>query len=213
MFIIYKGMKLKAKLLNLTGFLIICTGFLYFGVAATFLWMLFTGNNIPNEAGLHGLLAFTSIAPGIVCAMYLGSELLAPKKKKIIAGIYSIIAVIFEVILYICPKCALNFTNEDSSTDLIDSSFVLSYPLFIFVAAFLFSVLVFCGFGFLIKAQQASGDLRMKFRLLSLGFIIFVISGALDALVAPGVLLIFARIGMITYAWLLYFGLKPPKTM
>ena len=211
LFFIYKAKKLDAKLLYLTGLLIISTGLLYLGASATFLCMLFTGKNIPNETGVHGLLSFTSIAPGIVCGMYLGSELLAPKKKKIIVGIYAIIAVVFEIILYICPRCALKFTNEDSSTDLIDSSFVLLYPTFIFVVVFLISILVFCGIGSLIKAQQASGDLKKKFRFLSLGFTIFVISGALDALVAPGIWLIFIRLGMITYAWLLYFGLKPAK--
>ena len=213
LFFIYKAKKLNAKLLYLTGILIICSGLLYLGASITFICMLSTGRNIPNETGILGLLNSTSIAPGIVCGIYLGSELLAPKKKKIIVGIYAILAVIFEVLLYSCPRCALTFKYEDSTTELIDSNFALSYPTFIFVFAFLISVLLFCGIGFLIKAQQASGDLRKKFRLISLGFIIFVISGIMDGLIAPGIWLIFVRIGMITYAWLLYFGLKPEKTM
>ena len=212
-FFLYKAKKLEAKLLSFAGVLIICTGLLYLGASATFLWMLFTGNNIPNETGIHGLLSFTSIAPGIICGIYLGCELIIPKRKKLIVGIYAVLGIIFEIILYSCPKCALTFTNENSKEDLIDSSFVLLWPTFIFVVIFLLSILIFCGIGFLIKAQQASGDLRKNFRFIALGFIIFVISGALDALLAPGFWLIPVRIGMIVYALLLYMGLKPAKNI
>ena len=212
-FFIYEAKRLDAKLLNYAGLLIICTGLFYLGASATFLWLFFTGRNIPNETGINGLLSFTSVAPGIICAMYLGSELLVPKKKKIIVGIYAVIGIIFEILIYACIKCALEFRNETSTTELIDSSFKWGYPAAWIVVLFLISVLIFCGIGFLIKAQQVSGDLKKNFRYISLGFIVFVISGALDALLAPGIWLIPVRIGMITYAILLYIGLKPAKSI
>lgn len=212
-FLIFKAKKLEAKLLNYAGLLIICTGLFYLGGSATFLWLLITGRNIPNETGVHGLLSFTSVAPGIICAIYLGSELLAPEKKKILVSIYAVIGIIFEIFLYACPRCALNFVNENSTEEVIDSNFILLYPTFIIVVFSLISVLIFCGIGFLIKAQQVSGDLKKSFRFISLGFIIFIVSAAFDALLAPGIWLIPVRIGMMAYAMLLYIGLKPAKTI
>ena len=212
-FFIYEAKRLDAKLLNYAGLLVICTGLFYLGASITFLFLLFTGSNMPNETGVHGLLSFTTIAPGIICRIYLGSELLAPDKKKIIVGIYAILGILFEIFLYWCPRCALKFDNEQSSEELIDSSFVMLHPTFILIIFFMISVFIFCGIGFIIKAQQVSGDLKKNFRYIGLGFMIFIISGIFDALLAPGIWLIPVRVGMITYALLLYKGLKPAKTI
>ena len=212
-FFIYKAKKLKAKLLYYAGFIIICSGLFYLGASTTFLSLIITGKNIPNDSGVHGLLTYTSVAPGIICAMYLGSELLVPEKKKIIVSMYAVIGIIFEIFLYINPNASIKFTNEDSSEELIDSSFVLLHPTFIIIVLLLISVFIFCGIGFLIKAQQASGDIKKKYRYISLSFIVFVISAVFDALLSPGIWLIPVRIGMIIYALLLYIGLHPTKTI
>ncbi len=89
-FFIYKAKKLEAKLLYYAGIMILCSGFFYLGASTTFLSLILTGRNISNDSGVHGLLTYTSVAPGIICAMYLGSELLVPEKKKIIVSIYAV---------------------------------------------------------------------------------------------------------------------------
>ena len=91
---------------------------------------------------------------------------------------------------------------------LIDSSFVYGSITFILIVVFLASALIFTGVGFLIKSIQSTGAVRQRFAFLSIGFIVFVICGALDSLVAPGLGLIIVRGGMICYAWFMYFGLK-----
>ncbi|MBD3254368.1 MAG: hypothetical protein GF383_04705 [Candidatus Lokiarchaeota archaeon] len=208
-FFLLMSKRLGANLLMYTGFLIICTGLFYLGASVDFLYLIFMGQNIPNESGIHGILSFTSVGPAIIFAMVLGSEILIPEKKKIIVIVFGILAVIFELFLYLDTLNAFVFRNENPGQDLIDSSFVILHPTFLIVAVSLLSALVLCGFGFMIKANQASGELRKKFSFLSIGFILFVICGALDSLVAPGIWLILIRIGMMSYAWLIYFGLKP----
>ena len=69
-------------------------------------------------------------------------------------------------------------------------------------------MLVFLSIGFLIKAKQATGELRKKFLYLSLGFFIFVVVGALDSLVAPGPILGVIRGVMMTFALWMYLGFK-----
>jgi len=212
-YFIYKSRKLNADLLLYSGLLIICTGCFYLGTFTDFILVLFFGTNIPLEIrGLHGLLAFTPVAPAVLCAMYLGSSLIAPSKKKIITGVYVVIGIIFEVILYLTYNTAIDYPiagDGVAGSDLIDSSFNTSELTFYLIIFFLISALIFCGIGFTVKAKQSIGDLRRKFVYLSLGFIIFVLCAALDALMDPGFSLIFIRLGMIGYAWLVYLGLKP----
>lgn len=207
-YFIYKSKKLNAKLLIYAGIIIIITGFFYLGVSIDFLMLIFTNKNLINTSGIHGLLSFTSVSIAVICAMKVGSELLAPSKEKIILSIYIILGIIFELFLYFDTLNAFEFRDENPGEDLIDSSFIVFHPTFILIVFFLLSTLIFCGVGFLIKAHQSAGKFKLQYYLLGLGLTIFVICGALDALVSPGLWLILIRIGMIVYAWLLYFGLK-----
>ncbi|KKK46082.1 hypothetical protein LCGC14_0563680 [marine sediment metagenome] len=50
--------------------------------------------------------------------------------------------------------------------------------------------------------------IRRNFLFLSLGFLIFVIAGAGDSLISPGVTLVFIRIAMVSSSWMLYIGFK-----
>jgi len=205
-FFLYKSKKLGADLLKYAGILVIFTGLFYLGASADFLSVLFIGKNLDNTYGLHGILAYMWVAPAVIDGIYLGAEIIAPEKKKIITTIYGIIGVIFELFLFLDTNNAFTFALNE---DVIDSSFNRSHPTFFFIAFFLVTVFVFLGIGFLIKAKQATGDIRRKFTFIGLGFMLFVICGGLDSLVAPGIFLIIVRIGMISYAWLVYLGLKP----
>ncbi|TFG26088.1 MAG: hypothetical protein EU532_10785 [Promethearchaeota archaeon] len=205
-FFIYKSKKLEADLLLYAGILVIFTGLFYLGASADFLSVLFTGNNLDNRFGLHGILAYMWVAPAVIVAMNIGAEIMFPEKKKIIIIIYAALGIIFELFLFLDTNNAFTFALNE---DVIDSSFNRTHPTFFFIAFFLATVFVFIGIGFLIKSRQASGEIRKKFAYISLGFILFVICGALDSLVAPGIFLIIIRIGMISYAWLVYLGLKP----
>ena len=92
--------------------------------------------------------------------------------------------------------------------DLINAEFVRNYITFYFVAIFLLSSLIFLGIGFAVKAKQSTGELRRKFLYLSLGFIIFVVCGALDSIVTLPVAIGVVRAVMMTFALWMYLGLK-----
>ncbi|TFG09032.1 MAG: hypothetical protein EU539_00540 [Promethearchaeota archaeon] len=209
-YFLFKARRLEADLLIWAGILTILTGLFYLGATLEFLSVVIMGRSLDNTYGIHGLLAYIWVAPAIICAMYLGGELMIPKKKWIIVGIYIVLGIIFELFLIFDTMNAFIFDDPAiSGEDLRDSSFNQAHPTFWLLAIFLISSLLFQGVGFAIKAGQATGEIKRKFSYLSLGFIIFVFTGALDSFITPGPLLILIRSGMIIYAVLIYLGLKP----
>ncbi|TXT58213.1 MAG: conserved membrane protein of unknown function [Promethearchaeota archaeon] len=209
----YHAKKMNADLLYLTGIIIICTGGFYLGVSVDFLLVIFTGENLVNFNGLHGVLGFMWTAPAIVSGMYLGATLIVPRAKKSIAIIYLTLAILFEFFLFVNPIETFIFNYPPiNGSELIDTNIVFGHPTFILIAIFLVSTLLFNGVGFLVKSRKTSGDLRRNFLYVGIGFIIFVGAAALDALIAPGPLVLIARFGMISYALLMFSGLEPMWT-
>jgi hypothetical protein len=207
---ILKARKLKAKLLTVLGFTIFFIGFLYLGPATDFLMVIITGSNVNSEIwglGIYGILSYLWIAPALVCAMYIGGELLIPKRKWILVIIYLVLGVVFEYFLWFNTAATFDIPPPPLG-EIIDSSFVTLYPTFLLMALFIVSILVFHGMGFLVKAVKSTGVLRKKFLLLGFGFIVFSIAGAGDALVNPGIMLVIVRVAMITSIILMYLGLK-----
>jgi hypothetical protein len=207
----FHARKLGAKLLYYAGALVVVVGLLWLGPFVEFLTVLLTGGNIPGE--LYGILSYIWVGPAVVIAFYLGGELMAPEKTKIIVGIYTVLGVIFEVFMFIFPNgnnsAIGTFTWDDPTAgNLLNTGFNRASPTFWLVALFLISVLIFLGIGFALKAKQATGDLRRKFSYLSIAFIIFVVSGALDSILDPGVAIGFVRLLMATFAIWTYLGLK-----
>ena len=207
LFSLYKAIKLKAKLLAVASLTMFFTGLLWLGPFTDFMFVLNTEKNI-DPIQVYSILSYMWVAPALLFSMYLGGELIWPKGKWIIVGILLALGVIFEMFLWFSPKHSFEFTLDHPGEDLIDASFVRAHPTFLLVAVFLISTLVFLGIGFLIKAKQATGELRKKFLFLSIGFIIFVLTGALDSILPLGVAIGFIRVVMMTYALWLYLGLK-----
>lgn len=205
---LYKSKKLKANLLMYAGFMVFFAGLLYLGPFSDFMSVSLTGNNLDNTRGIYGILSYMWVAPALIFAMYLGGALMLPEKKWYIVSVYVILAIIFELFLFLDTMNSFIFQLANPGEDLIDSGFVYGSPTFILIAIFLLSILIFNGFGFLRKSLQLTGVLKRKFIFLSLGQIIFVVAGAGDSLVTPGVLLVFIRVLMVSSSWLMYMGLK-----
>lgn len=204
---LYKSIKLKAKLLTFAALTMLFVGFLWLGPFLDFLLVTFTSTNItPIE--LYSLLSYTWVAPVLVVAMYLGGELLIPKKKWILVGVFIVLGIIFEYFLWFQTDQSFTWTLTNPGEGLIDASFIRTHPTFLLVALFLVTALVFLGIGFLIKAKQATGELRKKFIYLALAFIIFVVCGALDSILTIPVAIGFVRVVMMTFALFMYLGLK-----
>ncbi|MBD3212354.1 MAG: hypothetical protein GF311_07085 [Candidatus Lokiarchaeota archaeon] len=204
--------KMGAKLLYYAGAMMIFIGLFWLGPFTEFLSVLLFNTNL-NPKSLYGILSYVWVAPAIIVAMYLGSELLVPEKKKIIVGIYAILGVIFDILIIFFNDQSFNYPIGPEGTgtpgvDLINGEFVRTFPTFWLVAVFLVSVLIFESFGFGLKAKQATGELRKKFVFLSVGFTVFVVCGALDSILSLPLAIGFVRIVMATFALWMYLGLK-----
>lgn len=206
---LYKSIKLKAKLLSVAGILMFFVGFLWLGPTVDFFLKLITGFNL-NPPLIYVFLSYTWVAPALFFAMYLGGELLVPKIKWVLVGLFLVLGVVFEYFLWTQPLPGQSFDYIQPLVvdGLIDASFNNAHPTFIMVAVFLVSALIFLGIGSAIKAKQATGILRKKFLYMSIGFIIFVLSGALDAIITIPWAIGFVRVVMMTFAIWMYLGLK-----
>ena len=206
----YRSLKLKAKLLTFAGLMTFFAGLLYLGPSSDFISVLLTGHNLENPViiGLYGRLSYMWVAPSLICAMYIGAEFIKPDKKWYIVSLYIVLGILFELFLFLDTMNSFTFILESPGEDLIDSNFVFGHPTFILIAIFLLSVLIINGFGFLRKSFQSTGILRRKFLFLSIGFLIFVIAGAGDSMISPGVTLVVIRVTMVISSWMLYLGFK-----
>ena len=204
---LYKSIKLKAKLLSIAGILMFFVGFLWLGPTIDFFVKLITDNNI-EPVEVYVLLSYTWVPFALFFAMYLGGELLLPKYKWVLVGIYLVLGIIFEYFLWFQTVESFDYIEVLVEDGLIDASFNQGHPTFIMVAVFLVSALVFLGIGFAIKAKQSTGLLRKKFTYLSIGFIIFVVCGALDSILETPWTIGVTRVVMSSFALFMYLGLK-----
>ena len=84
----YKARKLEAKLLGVAGVMMVFVGLLWLGPFSDFLSVLiFQKNLTPNY--IYAYLSYMWVAPAIIIGMYLGGELIAPKKKWTIVIIFT----------------------------------------------------------------------------------------------------------------------------
>ncbi|MFX1395189.1 MAG: hypothetical protein ACFFAH_16720 [Promethearchaeota archaeon] len=205
---VYNGKRLKSNLITSSGFMMIFVGFLWLRPFTEFLSVLFVGRNL-NPAYIYGYLSYAWVAPAIIAAMYLGGEIILPKRKWILVGIFAVLGVIFELFLFLdTPNTFEGFTVNNPG-DLLDASFKRQSFAFILIAIFLVSTLILLGIGFLVKAQQAPSGVNKRFRFLSLGVFTFVIGAALDSIIPVGVAIGIIRIITVSSAFWMYFGLKP----
>ena len=209
LYCIYKSRKTNANLLFIMGLGIIFIGLIYLGLFCDFLTILLTGDNLDNTYGLIGILGNMWVPPAVICGMYIGTELMMPRLKWYVIAIYGVLAIIFELFLFLDPFGSINFIEPSTpGEDLIDDPFVVGSPFFVFFFFFLFSIIVFDGFGFLIRSIQSTGIIRKKFLYISLGFLIFLIIGTLEIFPISGIVLFLVRINTVASFWLWYLGLK-----
>ena len=207
---IYKSLKLEADVLLRIGLVTIFAGLAFLGVFVDFLIVLSTGHNIDNSTGIVGLLSYIWVAPFIIIAIYIGSELIFPEKKWYITIGFTILMIIFEVLIFLDPIGSFNFVppKGGSGTALIDYNVKLTSPAGILMIIFIVSTILFLGVMTLFRAIQSTGDLRKKFLLLAIGMFLYAIFGFMESLTELGFLLIPVRIGYISGPIFMYFALK-----
>ena len=207
--VIYKGRKTHLNLLIYLGLTYFFAGLIFTGDFLDFLSILLTDSNIDNSFGIIGLINWMWFPGVAIFGMYFGAKLIIPKKKWWILSIYLILAIIFELFLFMDPTGSIEYVNPTiPGTDLINDNLIFESIAGILVLFFLISLLLLDGVGFLRKSIQSTGVIRKKFLLLSLGAFIYIIDGVIDGLFSPGILSIFIRSAMGVSAFLFYFGVK-----
>lgn len=191
------------------GLTIFFAGLLILGPCCDFVMIILTGRNIDNRYALVGILSGFSAAPATIFGIYVGAELMIPRKKWFIVSFFIVLGILWEIILFLYPMNSFNFTYPvKSGEDVIDTQVVYGSPLFLMSITFLFSLLIFNGFGYLIKSIQSSGMIRKKFLLLSIGYLVYVTCFVLETYISLGIALVIIRSTLIICFWLWYIGLK-----
>lgn len=207
--IVYRSRKLKAPLLTLMGLTIFFAGLLILGPCCDFLSIILTGRNLDNRYALVGKLSGFSAAPATIFGIYVGAELIIPRKKWYIVSIFLVLGVLWELFLFFGPTSFFTFTYPDKpGEDVIDTQINYGTPLFILSITFLFSLLIFNGLGYLFKSIQSSGMIRRKFLLLSVGYLTYVTCFILETYISLHIALVIIRFTLILCFWLWYLGLK-----
>ena len=204
---LYEAKKYRIRLLAVAALTMFFCGIFWLGPFIDLSSILIMSKNL-NPIYLYGLLSYVWIGPGVVCAMYLGSELVLPEKKWYIVSFYIVTGIIFEFFIFFDTKNVFIFTLNNPGEDLIDASFNRTNICFYIIVFYLVSALILLGIGFLIKAYQSEGILRKKNIYLSIGYMVFVFSGASDGLLSPGPTLFVGRLVMMTFALWMYLGLR-----
>lgn len=206
-----RAVKLDSKLLKWGAGMGFFTGLLWLGPTTDFLLVLITSHHISYyfDISMYGVLSYIWVGPSFLCGIYVGSELLAPEKKKILFSLFIPLAIIFTIILILDRENT--FTFAENKGDLIDSQFIYLSPSFILISIFLTFILIFNGFGALNMAIKTTGEIRKRFLYFTITFFLFVVVAVFDAFINASVfgILYIVRLGMIFCAWCTYLALKP----
>ncbi|MFX1590079.1 MAG: hypothetical protein ACFFC1_18205, partial [Promethearchaeota archaeon] len=148
----------------------------------------------------------------IICALYLSGKLLIPKFKKLILLIFTILAIIWEILLFFDPLNFLTFKYPDKPGENVIDAYITPGTLgSILGMVGIISLFIFDGVGFLFKTIQSKGVIRKKFLMLSIGIFLYIASQLFEVFfdITQNILfLITVRIGLVSSLWLLYLGIR-----
>ena len=224
----------EATLLKLAGYFSILGGLLFLGVFLDFIWVLTTGQNIPNDTGIIGWISYMWYPPMMTVAILIAVSVLKPEWKKLSLGIFAILGLIFEIVLIIQPLQSFYFVYPPSSGEnLVDYNINPTSIAGIMVILLMVPVLIFNGLGFLhgiminkgglsqynldakkeadawgIRERIASGEIKNNFIFLFLAVVLFGFGGAMESLTEPGILLVIVRAAWVCSFIFMYLGSK-----
>ncbi|MFW9781809.1 MAG: hypothetical protein ACFFFB_05940 [Candidatus Heimdallarchaeota archaeon] len=207
-FLIYGSRKSKAKLLGFMGLSIILIGFTWWGILLDSLTILLTGTHLDNSFGFFGIMTFTWIPPIAVIMIYIGTELLMPKIKWYLTGIYLVLAVIFEIYLFLDPLHTLTYKYP-----VVEGEHTM-YALFIpgtylsFFSTIFYTIMLVLGIGFYYKSNRSTGLIKRKFMLLSIAIILFTLASIFTLVITSVIIGLITYVSFICGFWLFYLGLK-----
>ena len=209
-YFIYKSriFETNSKLVFKTGLMLAFGSLTWLGNFLDFITIIITGRNFNNVFGIIGIISFIWFLPMGIAAVLFSSEVLFPDKKKYIAIVFFVAAVIYEFFLIFDPTSIIFTTPSSSGASLIDYRLNPFSVAGIIQGIFGFGFLVIFGGGFLIKSYKSEGVARKKFLLLAIGFLMALICVILDDLIHFAWALVFVRVGVLCGYWSIFIGLR-----
>jgi hypothetical protein len=175
--------------------------------------LFFGGNFVIEGVNLPLIFSWMWTPPVMICASFVGAELIAPQKRNYIVMSIFIIGIIYELFIFLNPTeyLILNYP-EISGERLMDSVLKIgSPPFFIYLIYFGYAI-GFHVIGGTIRAIQSKGIVRKKLFNIALGSFFIVLAIGIEGFSFPGLLIAFSRSGLILGFILFYLGLKPQKS-
>jgi hypothetical protein len=214
-FMIFRAKKKDIKLLYFPAILMISAAFSYFPFVADFFHILITGNNIKftylTFLYIHSWNTVIGIAIGVLAISLTFSE----ERKKMVLIILILFALFYFLVAFFTPNFGFSLTYPFSTGEnIIKHYFSLTSPMFYLI--FIFSLLeLFIALKLFSKSLKVKGKLRLKFQMLSLGFIGILAFQNVTAFTQNiGLIYAILFLGLGFLTWVpLYYGLTPVKAI
>ncbi|MFX1276113.1 MAG: hypothetical protein ACFFBP_22525 [Promethearchaeota archaeon] len=209
-YLVFKSMKVEAKLLTYLGAAFFCLGWGYSNIVFDFLNVIFSNKNMnPTSYLIVNAIASFTLIIGLVFFFYIGLKLITPEKWKYLFIPLLIWAVSGEFFIIFYHESSISFEYPAIiGEDIIYNEIITSSPFFIIsllgiLLSFMVNVV-----GFLYKSIKSKGILRKKYAILSIGFFFYLFFGALEIYSIIELAKYLFRIGVITGLFLFYLGLR-----
>jgi len=210
--IIIHAKRLNARLLSYMGLNIFLAGFFWLVLCCDFLAVLITGRNLNNPYGWMGIVHIMWAPIVLLISVYIGAELMVPKKKWYFVYSFLILSLLFEFFIFFNPSGTFYFEYPDTPGESLIIIMIMSNsPANLLTYGFEIFGLLFCGFGYLIKSLRSDGVIKNKFLLLSIGYFLFIgfpILAALTSRFGFFIPPVYSRIGMVSGFLFFYAGLR-----
>jgi len=178
--------------------------------SASFIWNLMFGEGLSLETYI--IIGNVFIPIGILCWLKGFTDLIYPKKQKLILIIYLIIGIIFEIILFTLLIVDPTLIGVFSAEDIVHmnneyKTFLLGYLLFM-VATALITGIIFA------KKSLKSEDRVIKFKgkFILIAFLTWSIGSLFDAALPLNLIILpIIRLLLVSSSLLLYLGFIMPQ--
>lgn len=200
--------KINARALKFMGLNILFSTWCYSGYVIDFISLIILDSHVNNVNGWIGIFSGIWLGIALIFAIYVGSEMLFPKYKKILTAIYIIICLIFAFFLIFETDSSLGFFYPPDNTSLINYYVHFSSPLGIIVIIYYVSLFFFLGIGFLYQSSNSKGLIRKKFFYLGVAEIIFIPTSILELLPISSFYFLISRPVLIIVPILVYLGFR-----
>jgi hypothetical protein len=191
----------STNLLAIASIFLFSAGSFYLGTVISFFKLLLTGSNLPEP--LTGQLCYLWAPIGLAASSYVAFQIIKPKISKILPIIYLLTGIVYWYGLFGIPEITITSEISEGGLGLIDIQLLNFVKIMTTIYLLVFLVLQVSGYAWL--AKNSTGLIKKKAIYHIIGYITFVVCGALDSMVefSRPVYVLIVRLVMVTaYLWI-----------